>query len=316
MWPDKAEIAVVVPCYQSATQLAETVASVRAQTLTNWRLVIVDDGSTDDPESAVRDILRADPRIRFIRQRNQGVAVARNTGAGVVGPSDYILFLDADDVLESTMLECLADWLNSHRAAGAVYCSPSFIDERGEPFTMEWAPRLRPSRFGVQTIPDNEPVTPFVSVFCLAGIVPSLMLIRRELFDATDGWDETFGQHYEDTLLFLELALRSEVHYVARRLVRHRRHPCQSSADQSKFDRQERKLYDRFRNLSPVPAADAVTIRGAWEFRERRLIPRQAIGAASRNLRAGAPFAAVRFLGGAARVAVGSIVLGPGRVRS
>lgn len=309
-------VAVVVPCYESAPYLAETVESVRAQTLSDWRLVVVDDGSTDDPRGALGELLDTEPRITFVRQRNQGVAAARNEGARRVGRSDHILFLDADDVLEPTMLEQMTDWLDSHPAAGAAYCRPSFIDEEGASITMAWAPRLRPGRLGVSTVPDHDPVTPFVSVFCLAGIVPSLTLIRRDLFNMTGGWDESFGQHYEDTLLFSQLALKAEIHHLPRPLVRHRRHAGQSTADRSKFVRQEEKLYGRFRDLSSFSSQDASTVRAAWRFRERRLIPRHAVGAAARSLREGAPVSAVRFLGGAARIAAGSFVLGPGRVRS
>jgi glycosyltransferase involved in cell wall biosynthesis len=313
---ENARIAIVVPCYQSARYLAETVESVRAQTLEHWRLVVVDDGSTDDPCGAISEALDSDARLAFVRQENAGVAAARNAGARAVGRSDYILFLDADDVLEPQMLATMVDWLDGHPQAAVAYCKPSFIDERGGPATSTWAPRLRPTRRGVGVIPDEDPVTPFVSVFCLAGIVPSLAVIRRSHFDATGGWDESFGQHYEDTLLFLQLSLQAEIHHVPTALVRHRRHGGQSTGDASKFARQEKKLYDRFRERPPLTRRDADVVREAWRFRERRLVPRRALSAAAANMRNGRPFVAARFLAGAARIALGSFLLGPGRVRS
>ena len=169
---------------------------------------------------------------------------------------------------------------------------------------------------GVGVIPEDEVETPFVSVFCLAGIVPSLSVIRRTVFDASPGWNEDFGQHYEDTLLFLRLALAAEVHYIARSLVRHRRHRGQSTGDAAKFAPQERKLYDCFRDLASLPPDQAAIVRDAWKFRERRLVPRRAITAAGGYARSGSPTKAARFLAGAARIALGSLVLGPGRVPS
>lgn len=313
---DFSRVAIVVPCYQSARYLADTVASVRAQTLTDWTLVVVDDGSTDDPAGAIADAVAADPRISLVRQDNRGVAAARNTGARVAGPSAYLHFLDADDILEPTMLERLVDWLECHSDVGMAFCRPRFIDANGYPTTISWMPRLRPKRrLGVELIPDDEPTTPFASVFCLAGIVPSLSVMRRQLFEKIGGWDESFGQHYEDTLLFLQIALHSEIHYVPAPLVRHRRHAGQSTADVSKFATQEAKLYARFRDPSNLPDDQAVLVRAAWRFRERRLLPRRAFNAALESLRTGRPITAARFLGGAGRILAGSALLGPGRVR-
>lgn len=312
----QATVAIVVPCYQSASYLAETVESVRSQTMSDWQLVIVDDGSTDQPGAVIRGPLQDDARIQLVRQDNRGVAAARNTGARAVGPSRYILFLDADDVLEATMLETLVTWLDAHPDAGAVFCRPAFIDEHSRPTEMAWAPRLRRGRFGIDVIPESEPLTPFLSLFSLAGVVPSLTLVRRSIFDSTDGWDEEFGQHYEDTLLFLQVALLAEVHYVNEPLVRHRRHPGQSTGDFEKFDRQERKLYARLRDLSSFTPAEQDVLLDAWRFRERRLIPQRGVKAAVRSLRAGSPVTATRFMAGAVRIALGSLLLGPARIRS
>jgi glycosyltransferase involved in cell wall biosynthesis len=309
-------VAIVVPCYQSARYLPETVASVQAQTLTDWQLLVVDDGSTDDPGSTIRRAVASDPRVTFTRQENRGVASARNAGAASIGPSEYVLFLDADDVLEPSMLSTLVGWLDVHHEAGMAYCRPAFIDEFGRPAASSWAPRLKRARFGITSIPDEQPLTPFVSIFCLAGIVPSVTLMRRELFDAVGGWDESFGQHYEDTLLFLRLALRAEVHYVDRPLVRHRRHPGQSTGNPSKFARQEHKLYARFRDVSSLDPAQRAIVQDAWKFRERRLIPRRAGRAAIENVRAGRALTGARFLAGAARIALGSVLVGPGRIAS
>src|SRR5260370_26459440 len=137
-------VAIVVPCYESARYLRNTVLSVLAQTRPSWTLVVVDDGSTDNPEAEVADLL-ADSRIRLVSQSNLGVAAARNRGVRESPPSDYLLFLDADDVLEPAMLEPLCSWLDRHQGAAAADCQMSPIDEGGNPRPPPpCAPPVRP----------------------------------------------------------------------------------------------------------------------------------------------------------------------------
>jgi hypothetical protein len=138
-------------------------------------------------------------------------------------------------------------------------------------------------------------------VFCLAAIVPSLALIRRSAYLLTPGWDEAFGQGFEDTNLFLHLALVARIHQIAESLVRHRRHDAQYSADVDNLGGQERKLYERWTDPVGLAETQRETLRAAWRFRERRLVPAYAIEAAGRYVREGKPLLALRFLGGAAR---------------
>ena len=86
---------VIIPVYNRAAALASAIESVRAQTCQDFEIVVVDDGSTDDPRAVVERI--ADPRIRFIRQENQGGGVARNTAIDHAR-GRFIAPLDSDDV--------------------------------------------------------------------------------------------------------------------------------------------------------------------------------------------------------------------------
>jgi hypothetical protein len=138
-------------------------------------------------------------------------------------------------------------------------------------------------------------------VFCLAAIVPSLAMIRRSVYCQTPAWDEEFGQPFEDTNLFLQIALSSRIHHVPEPLVRHRRHAGQSTADLDRLAGQERRLYERWRDPDGLDEAQRETVRSARRFREHRLIPAQAISAARRSLRERRPLQALRFLAGGAR---------------
>ena len=207
------------------------------------------------------------------------------------------------------MLETMTSYLDGHPHVGMAHCHPSFIDEAGrslDPTTQAWTPRYAPSRWWLMKLPPDEPETPFVSIFCLAGIVPSLALIRLSAYERTPGWDEAFGQIYEDTDLFLHLALIGAVHFVPSVLLRHRRHPTQSTATIEKLAVQERKLYERWRHPVGLTESQRETVRAAWRFRRRKLVPAQALAAAARRAREREYLLSARFLAGAARIALRS----------
>ncbi|MDW8146902.1 MAG: glycosyltransferase family A protein [Roseiflexaceae bacterium] len=120
--PDTLRVSVVIPCYNQARFLPEAVASVVAQTFTDWEIIIVDDGSPDDTAAVAQRLIAAYPdrRIRLIRQENRGLAEARNAGIRVAR-APYILPLDADDMIEPEMLALTVAALDTHPDVGFVY---------------------------------------------------------------------------------------------------------------------------------------------------------------------------------------------------
>lgn len=91
---------VIIPVYNKAETIAESIKSVLAQTEQNFELIIVNDGSSDNLQEAIKDF----PSIRVINQENGGVSVARNTGIKEA-KGDYVCFLDADDLYLPNHLE-------------------------------------------------------------------------------------------------------------------------------------------------------------------------------------------------------------------
>lgn len=299
------KISVITPCYNSEAFIGRTIESVRSQTFSGWEHIVVDDGSADDSANMVETLQASEPRLRLVRQSNGGVCRARNMGARVCSSeSAYLLFLDADDLLEPEMLTVMVDYLDAHPEVGLAHCGHRYIDADDRPidpaaYGLQWSPRYVPAGLGVRTLPPDVAETPFVSVFTLAGIVPSISVIRRSIYEKTPGWDETFGQHYEDTDLFLHVAIRSKVHFVPRELALHRRHDAQNTADPRRFGDQERKLYAKWRQMSGLTPEQQAMIRAAWRFREGRLIPSAGFAAGTRHLRRGEIGKALRFYGGA-----------------
>lgn len=90
-------VSVIIPCFNRAHIISPAIRSVQAQTLKNWELLIVDDGSADDLAGALGPLMAADGRIRVIRHaQNRGEPASRNTGiAAALGR--FIAFLDSDD---------------------------------------------------------------------------------------------------------------------------------------------------------------------------------------------------------------------------
>ena len=101
-------VSVVIPIYNSAKYLRECIDSVVAQTFTDWELVAVDDGSSDESPAILDEYAAKDSRIRVIYKANGGVSAARNDGLDAAC-GDYVLFVDSDDWLEYDALQVLVD---------------------------------------------------------------------------------------------------------------------------------------------------------------------------------------------------------------
>ena len=122
-------ISVVTALFNKRPYVAETVRSIQAQSIDNWELIIVDDGSTDGGVETVREF--RDPRIRLVRSEGRGPGAARNRGIRRA-TGEWIQFLDADDLLEADHIERQLAAASRHGDADVVACEwQEFRD--GEP---------------------------------------------------------------------------------------------------------------------------------------------------------------------------------------
>ncbi|WP_070885149.1 glycosyltransferase family 2 protein [Pseudomonas argentinensis] len=97
------KVSVVIPSYNYACFLGQAIASLQAQSWADWEAIIVDDGSTDDTERVAAQLLGEDSRIVYVRQPNGGTSAAKNTGIRHAS-GEYLMFLDADDLLTTNKL--------------------------------------------------------------------------------------------------------------------------------------------------------------------------------------------------------------------
>ena len=198
-------ISVIIPCYNHGRYLPEAVASVVAQTVGDWELIIVDDGSTDDSAAVAEQLIARYPdyRMRLLRQANQGLSASRNNGIRHARGC-YILPLDADDQIEPDMLAATLAVLERRPEVGFVYTDVRMFGEEnriwsGGPYSLD---KLR---FDCPMVP--------------------ITLFRKHAWAATGGFcSDLFPQGYEDWDFWLSLAASGwQGDHIARALVRYRR---------------------------------------------------------------------------------------------
>jgi len=124
------KVSVVIPVYGVQQYIAATVQSVLDQTYQNLEVILVDDGSPDRSVEICKTF--TDPRIRIIRQKNQGVSAARNTGIHNA-TGDYIAFLDGDDLWVPEKIAKHVEHLERSPEVGISFSYSAFINGEGEP---------------------------------------------------------------------------------------------------------------------------------------------------------------------------------------
>ncbi|MBC6982437.1 glycosyltransferase [Caulobacter sp. 17J80-11] len=128
-------VSVIIPAYNAATTLDETLESLATQTLSDWEAVVIDDGSTDATAEVAGTWVARDKRVRLVRQANGGVSAARNAGIEQAqGP--WLFFLDADDWLHPQALEHLVSAVDARPEIGLAYGSVTRVAPDGvcDPF--------------------------------------------------------------------------------------------------------------------------------------------------------------------------------------
>ena len=133
-------VSVVMPVFNVEKYLKVAIESVLAQSFDDFELIIVDDGSTDDSASIYQNFATIDSRIIVLKQVNQGLAAARNTGIRNAN-GQYVALLDSDDFWHPDKLQRHVELLNSNPEVGVTYSASAFIDEQGKSIGLEQRPK-------------------------------------------------------------------------------------------------------------------------------------------------------------------------------
>lgn len=127
--PTKPFVSVVVPAFNHAGYVSQTIGSVLAQTFRDWELIVIDDGSTDDTGKAV-DAFGPDPRIHIIHQRNRGLSRTLNRGLKLC-QGTYFSFLPSDDYLHPRKIEAQVAAIEADPDLDIVFCDQVPVDAAG-----------------------------------------------------------------------------------------------------------------------------------------------------------------------------------------
>ena len=225
-------VSVVIPMYQAAEWIRETLATVEAQTYPLIETIVVDDGSTDRGAEIVAEYAAEGTRtVRLIRTLNRGVASARNTGIAE-SMGDMVALLDADDLWYPRKIEFqVARLIGS--SAPMCTCGYEFFNDRTG------------RRTGVVRVRDgSRALRGWLALEGNGLLLPSTALIRRTVLDDMRGFDPEFSVSAD-----LEFALRMEevgpLDAVPETLVRYRVHPAQMHRRLGDLARDVSLLHDR-----------------------------------------------------------------------
>lgn len=210
-------VSVIIPAYNRADYLPETLDSLQVQTLQDFETILVDDGSTD----GTADLVRARPEpIHYIHQDNAGPAAARNRGLSEAR-GQFVAFLDSDDLWRPRFLEVAVQRLRSDPTADIAFCRFLTIDDQNRILNGH----------GKRAFSGDITARLFASTF----ITTPSVLIRREVINQVGGFNSSLPTN-EDYDLWLRLSLKHRFSYIDEPLCLRRSHPGTQS-----------------RNGSPVP---------------------------------------------------------------
>jgi len=224
-----ATVGIVVPTHGHNPFLRDTLDSVVAQTFTDWVLVIVGDGVADATAAVAEGSAAREPRIRFVRQERQGVAMARNRGLAELGDRvELVAFLDHDDRwLPGTLSVLLAALARADGAVGA-HGLGRFIDGAGEPIRRGELERHLRDRRGVEAgrqiaWPRGRP-TSFANLVICTCIPVGTAVVRRAALERVGPFDPR-AVPADDYDMWLRLSRLGDFERVDEVVMEYRQHP-------------------------------------------------------------------------------------------
>ena len=178
-------ISIITPYYNTNKYIDTTANSVLNQTFPYFEWIIVDDGSTNKADiEKLEEIEKLDSRIRVFHKKNEGPAAARDFGAKKMNKSSkYVVFLDSDDLINNTYLECAYWTLETNKKASWAYTDTINFDGQNYTWTKWYNPK--------KEMKEN--------------ILVMTAMIRKEAFFAVNGFEIRDKNVYEDWCLWLKM---------------------------------------------------------------------------------------------------------------
>lgn len=177
--PSQPLISVIIPCYNQSHFLPQAVTSVINQTYKNWEIIIINDGSLDTTSTVAKQLISANPqhKIILVEQVNLGLSMARNAGIAAAN-GEYIIPLDADDILVENALTCLLEiCLKSHVPCVAFGSYQMFGTEN-------------------RTVPSYDLYSP--ETIKQSNMIHPSSLYHKSVLDSVSGYKAEMKEGYED----------------------------------------------------------------------------------------------------------------------
>jgi len=230
-------VTVVVPAYNAAQYLSETIESVLAQTFNDFELLIIDDGSTDNTAEIAHQYSQQDSRVKLFSQQNQGVSVARNMGIQMA-QGEFVAFLDSDDQWLSDKLAVHIEHLTSQPELGISFAKVEFMTPDSKPT----------GQFSNSSLTNISPVQLYYENLI---ITPSNVVIRRVVFEQIGDFDVNLKGN-EDAELFLRASCRGwKVEGIERVLTLYRISVGSASSQLSRMEEDWNKFNKKVESYAP-----------------------------------------------------------------
>ncbi len=198
------KISIIIPCYNYAHFLPESIASLKEQSYANWECLIVDNASTDNSKQVIESFAVLDNRIKYYYQPIKGPSAARNLGIKEA-KGEFVQFLDADDLLQVNKLKNGISIFNNHPDAAIVYSDMRYF-AHGNKNEMFFAMSLN-KKYDKPWMNYIEGKKSEMLPFILSGniMVISSPLIKKSVLDEIGYFDETllFHEDWEYWLRFV-----------------------------------------------------------------------------------------------------------------
>lgn len=211
----KPGVSVVIPAYNYAHYLPFAIESALIQTYKPIEVIVVDDGSTDNTQQVVANYGK---KVKYVYQQNAGLSAARNTGI-LSATYDYLVFLDADDVLEPVMIESAMDkFFELSPDYGIVACLSKYIDSNGN--------LIKHADFYFH--PQGE-ITAH-DILLMTRFAPSSVVVKKEVFQVC-GFFDTSLKSSEDRDMWIRAASKFKIYLSGEQNVRIRKHSANMSSN-------------------------------------------------------------------------------------
>lgn len=205
-------ISVVVPLFNKSRHIKHTLETVLNQTYSDFEVIVLDDGSTDNSAGIVSSI--EDMRIRLIRKKNEGVSSTRNKGVSMAR-GELIAFLDADDEWSCEYLQTIADLEVQYPDAAIYATNYSIVERNGEKYCLDYPEIPEKGKMGLIR-------NYFVSAIQYTPLWTSAVCVKKSVFENMGGFPVTI-KNGEDLDLWCRIALTYPIAYCNQPLATYRR---------------------------------------------------------------------------------------------